>query len=245
MDKKLIRRYGEDILCYRIRTARHKKRMQFKDFDKHLIQLSREERELRKQKNNLGWEPLTPPVQKGWKRYFVLRDDVARSKQAVFFENILKKINTCDWSYRRDFLVKRRRFGRKIYVVKGQQLLQPDWYHFGKLEFADAEKQCFHEVWKMDWRRQPVKHYAFNEPWRFTLRTRPNMVDKVRKRDEVIERRIQEIDRYLEQNDLRKRQSKLLSGNYRWHRYEEKMKEKNPIKNIPLHQMVSKSEQSH
>lgn len=91
MDTKLIKQYGEDIFCYRLRTARHKKRMQYEDFDKQLIQLHQEENGLYEQRRNLGWEPLLPAVQKGWKRFFVLRDDVARSKQAEFFENILKK----------------------------------------------------------------------------------------------------------------------------------------------------------
>ena len=38
MDTKFIQQYGEDILCYRLRTARQKKRMQYEDFDKQLIQ---------------------------------------------------------------------------------------------------------------------------------------------------------------------------------------------------------------
>ncbi len=40
MDTKLIQQYGEDILCYRLRTARQKKRMRYEDFDKQLIQLA-------------------------------------------------------------------------------------------------------------------------------------------------------------------------------------------------------------
>src|SRR4029078_1937661 len=103
MDTKFIQQYGEDILCYRLRTARQKKRMQYKDFDKQLIQLYQEERELYWQIRELGCVPLIPPFQRGWKRSFVLRDDVARSPQAKFFQNILDKINTRDWSYRKDF----------------------------------------------------------------------------------------------------------------------------------------------
>ncbi|HVV04083.1 MAG TPA: hypothetical protein VHC96_07645 [Puia sp.] len=94
MDRKTIERYGADILCYRLRTARHKKRMQYEDLDKRLIALDKEQWALRKQQWNLGWEPLIPPVQKGWKRCFVLQGDVARGKHAEFFEGILKKINT-------------------------------------------------------------------------------------------------------------------------------------------------------
>src|SRR5688572_12105392 len=133
MDTKFIRVYGEDILCYRMRTARQKIRMQYADFDKFLIQLHREERDLYEKKRNLGWEALSPPVQKGWKRFFVLRDDVERSKQADFFKGILVKINTYDWSSRKDFKIKKRKRGRKTHVIKSQKLLEPGEFHFQKL----------------------------------------------------------------------------------------------------------------
>jgi hypothetical protein len=217
MDRKLIEQYGEDILSYRLRTARQKKRMQYKDFDKQLLKLRREERALDKQLANLGWEPLIPPVQKGWKRFFVLREDVARHKQAEFFENILKKINTYDQSHRKDFKVKRRKGARyKKYVVKEQGLLQPQEWHFAKLGFTDAEKQLFHEVIVTDKRGNTFKRYVFNEPWRYVLRVRPNIIDKVRKRDTVIESRQRAILDYLEWNGHDKRLYKLLDGRV-WH----------------------------
>jgi hypothetical protein len=46
MDTKLIKQFGTDILCYRIRTARQKKRMQYEDFDKQLIALNKEQEPL-------------------------------------------------------------------------------------------------------------------------------------------------------------------------------------------------------
>jgi hypothetical protein len=245
MDTKLIKQYGEDILCYRLRTARHKKRMQYEDFDKQLMQLHKEENGLYEQRRNLGWEPLVPPVQKGWKRFFVLRDDVARSKQSEFFENILKKINTYDWSYRKDFIVKKRRFGRKKYVVKEQKLLAPWEWDFAKLDFSDSEKQMFHEELHYEkWNRGLVKRYVFNEPWRFILRIRPNMVTKVRKRDATIEARIEEIDSYLERNDYRNKQTKLLYGDSRkvYWKSEEVAKRKNLLKNKTVQQIIDELE---
>lgn len=217
MDRKLIEQYGEDILSYRLRTARQKKRMQYEDFDKQLLKLYREDRALYKQWQNLGWEPLKPPVQKGWKRFFVLREDVARHKQAEFFENILKKINTYDQSHRKDFKVKRRKGARyKKYVVKKQHLLQPQAWHFAKLGFTDAEKRLFHEVFETDKKGNSFKRYVFNEPWRYVLRVRPNMIDKVRKRDVVIEARRNAIGNYLEWNVYQRRLDKLLYGHIPW-----------------------------
>jgi hypothetical protein len=240
MDTKLIQQYGEDILCYRLRTARQKKRMQYEDFDKQLIHLHKEEKALIKQQRNLGWEPLTPPVQKGWKRSFILREDVARGKQAFFFTGILKKINTFDYSWRKDFKKRKRKHGRKIYVVKPQSLLKPCEYRFSKMEFSEKEKQLFYEVWETDFRRRLVKKFVFAEPWRFVLRVQPNMIDKVRKIDAVIEAMLKEIADYLERNDWRKRQCKLVHGYYKWGRWKEhgKYNEKSMFKNKSLYQVL-------
>ena len=117
MDTKLVKQYGEEILYYRLRTKRDKIRMKYEHFHKRLIQIHSEEEGLYKQKYSLGWEPLVPPVQKGWKRIFVLRQDVARSRYADFYSGILAKINTVQWSPRKDFTKKKRAFGRKKSVV--------------------------------------------------------------------------------------------------------------------------------
>jgi hypothetical protein len=141
MDTKLVKQYGEEILYYRLRTKRNKIRMKYEHFHKRLIQIHSEEEGLYKQKYSLGWEPLVPPVQKGWKRIFVLRQDVARSKHAEFYSGILAKINTVQWSHRKDFMKKKRAFGREKYVERGQVLLKPDEYHFQKLGFSEAERK--------------------------------------------------------------------------------------------------------
>jgi len=241
MDTKFIRQYGEEILCYRHRTTRKKKQMQYEDFDKQLIHLHREERELLKQKYNLGWEALTPPVQRGWKRFFVLREDVARSRHKVFFENILSKINTYDYSWRKDFKRKKRKRGRKVYVVKPQSLAKLSELDLVKLGFTDLEKQFFYEVWETDCRGLFVKRFLFKEPWRFVLKVRPNMIDKVRKRDEVIEARLQEIDAYLDRNRFRHRLNKILHGHdqWGWLKYYEKEKEKYAYKNKSVNQILN------
>lgn len=213
MDTKLIEQYGTEILSYRLRTVRQKKCMQYEDFDKKLLKIDRRRKKLYEQKRNLGWEPLVPPIQRGWKRFFVLRDDVARGKHVGFFENILGKINTCDWSHRKDFLVKYRRYGTKKYRVKKQSLLRPDEWQFNKMAFTDVEKQFFYEVWETDCRKRLIKRYVFSEPWRFALRVRPNLIDKVRKRDELIEAELEGIWNYLRGNRYCRRLDKLCGRN--------------------------------
>lgn len=240
MDTKLTKQYGEEILCYRLRTKRNKIRMKYEHFHKSLIQIHKEEEELYKQKYSLGWEPLVPPVQKGWKRVFMLRQDVARSRYADFYSGILAKINTVQWSHRKDFMKKKRAFGRKKYVVREQYLLKPDGYQFQKSGFTEAEKAQFHEEWSYEKHRgRFVKRYVFNEPWRFVLKVQPNIIDRIRKRDPVLEARLKDIDDYLERNNYRPILLKLLEGdNYRNWNAGEKLKEKNPLKNKPIQKVL-------
>jgi hypothetical protein len=242
MDTKLIKQYGSEILSYRLRTARQKVRAQYKDFHKHLIALHKEEKALRKQKWNLGWEPLVPPVQKGWKRFFVLRDDVARSKAADFYSGILTKINTVEYSHRKDFKRKKRAFGRKKYVVREQYLLRPDEYHFQKAAFTEAEQAQFHAQYSFEkGRGKFIKRYVFNEPWRFVLRIRPNMIDKVRKQDPELDAKLKEIDTYLERNGFNKIQDRLLDFSYKWWKWAgvKKHTEMNWTKNKPLTEILN------
>jgi len=241
MNTKLIQQYGEEILCYRLRTARQKKRMQYKDFEKKLLKINREERKLVIKQRNIRWEPLVPPFQRGWKRHFVLREDVAVSRRAELFENILKKINTEDWSHRRDFKVKKRRYGQKKYIVKGQQLLKPYDCEFQAMNFSEDERKLFHEV--IDYEnggKQIVKRYVFSEPWRFVLRVRPNMITMVKKNDALIESRQKEICNYLERNKLREKLFKLLHGYNVWRPYYSKReyKEKYVYKNKAFSQVL-------
>jgi hypothetical protein len=241
MDTKLIKQYGEDILSYRLRTSRNKRRMQYEDFHKQLIALNKEEKLLRQQRCNLGWEPLVPPVQKGWKRLFVLRTDVARSKHSEFYAGILAKINTTLWCYRKDFMKKKRVFGRKKYVVREQYLLKPHECHFEKLKFTEAQRAQFHEEWFYEkGRGRFIKRYVFNEPWRFVSKVQPNMIDKIRKIDPQIDARLKEIDTYLEKTGHKYKMYKLLDTNYTWwKRFEEfRYNELNPLKNKPLQKFL-------
>src|ERR1700733_3749731 len=100
MDNQLIRQFGEEILSYRLRTVRQKKRMQREDFEKQLLKLDRDRNKLIRRQKDLGYEPLIPPYQRGWNRSFVLRQGITADKDQIFFQGILDRINTKDWSHR-------------------------------------------------------------------------------------------------------------------------------------------------
>ena len=207
-----------DILLYGLRTARQKKRMQYKGFEKKLRALDRERQELWEKKRNLGWIELNPPVMRGWKRFFVLRDDVAESIYATFFQNILDKINTTVFSNRKDFKVRKKRLKRWKYDVKKQELLRPVAWQFRKMGFSEKEQSFFGEKLIMNQQRMWITVYEFKEPWRFVLKVRPNMITRTRIRDVEMESRHGELMNYFKRRNLEPALSKLKGGRYQYGR---------------------------
>lgn len=87
MDNQEIENY---IAASRIRTGRRRKRDALKQRDRQLLQYNRKRKELWLAWRNRGYTELTPPVMKGYIRCFVLREDVARSRDGDFFRELLK-----------------------------------------------------------------------------------------------------------------------------------------------------------
>lgn len=90
--------------------------------------------------------PLDQPYQKGWKRSFVLREDVAKSGVAAFYSNLLPKINMTDYAADKSFKRKIRRKRKKGYEVRTLYLREfstCEWHH-PKCKLTEAEKALFY-----------------------------------------------------------------------------------------------------
>lgn len=201
---------------FSLRSARSKRRLMIKDRDKGLLKLSRRQNKIYQEIRALGYEDVNPPYQQGWKRFFVLRDDTARSKQAEFFTGLLEKINTVQYSHRKDFKVKRRRWGRKIYVDKPQYLMRLHHSLMNKLNLTEKEQLCFYLVTEYNTTRKCwVSAYQFIEPWRYQLKVAPNMITRLKRISRDLELEKTSIQHHLERNCLRPRLNKLLHGRKR------------------------------
>lgn len=209
-------------LPYRLKSARTKKRLVKTDRDKQLIKLNKRRTELWQQKRALPLVPLQNPYQNGWKRFFVLRADVANGKRAEFYTALLAKINTFEHHQDKTFKKKKRRKKRYGYEIKLQVLREfstTDW-NSSKLNLTEEEKNCFTQVITYDvkTRKEGIK-YVFTEPWRYILKIAPHMITHKKLLDSDIERETDEIDRYIEINDFEPRISRLTRGrgyHYRW-----------------------------
>lgn len=242
MDKKLIEQFGSEILCYKLKSARQKKRAVKNSKEKFLLQLHREQRQIRQQQRNMGYVELNPPIVRGWKRYFVLREDVARSMDAAFYQNILDKINKIEYSKRKDFKRKPRytRHRKKWQLIE-QTVLQPEHSEFVKLNFTEKEKTLFEEKYvKHKWRKELVKVFVFKEQWRFVFRIRQNVITKVKTFSSELEKREKEIDNYLERTNQSDTLSRLLGHSIsRWRRWDRNPKPKDRSKRKMLTEIIS------
>ena len=106
----------------RLRNLRSRKRIAREDHEKYLRECIKRQKVLFKQRRELPLVPLEKPYQKGYVRFFVLREDVRQGKQADFFATLLEKINTYQYADTRKFQKKKKRRGKRVYIARKQEL---------------------------------------------------------------------------------------------------------------------------
>jgi hypothetical protein len=224
-----------------LRTERRRKNDRYAAQDKELLAIDRERRALWQSLRELPFVPLVPAVQKGWIRRFVIRPDLIGSTRAASLETVLEKINNVQWSYRKDFLVKRRKFGKKIHVPKEQYLEKLAAWQMHKHAFTEEQKNLFDVEWRYN--KHSNAHdaiYVFREQECFRLKVFPNIIDKIRMKDGMLESRLEEIDQYLLQGGHNYRLEKMLNYHNRHYndRYGVRFGEGNPLKNQPVQKIL-------
>nr|WP_295869198.1 hypothetical protein [uncultured Chitinophaga sp.] len=243
MDKLFSDELQYYIDTARLKTARQKRRAVITARDKQLLELSRYQRKLWKKSREAIYVPLQPPIQKGYIRTFVLRDDVARGKQASFFQGILDRINTAQHFHRKDFKKKKRVRGKKVWVDKEQYLRKLFPWDVSKAAFTPEEAAYFEVRMEFCERKgREIEMTVFTEPWRFVLRVRPYMLTHQRVVDPLLESQIQEVDNYITIRQLRHRMDWLTQSRRGGRRsWEPPVKVKERYKKKPLLQMLQEA----
>ena len=229
----------------RLRNLRSRKRIVREDYEKFLRECCDRHAELEKQRRNLPLVPLEKPYQKGYVRFFVLREDVRQGKQADFFATLLEKINTYQYADNRKFQKKKKRRGKPVYVARKQELRSfsqreleraldsgefsvKEYLYFARVECFNRQKDRFET------------YYEFTEPWRFELRVKPNMITHYRPVDVAIERELAEFDEII--NDHKNWgiiHSKIYGGSYSWRRYQKRYEPKEKYKRTPVKEIAA------
>lgn len=211
---------NDNLLFHRLRSLKSRKRISRKDVEKQIRKKYKRSRELWETRRKIPLVPLEKPYQKGFVRFFVVRDDVKRTKDGKFFEEILTKINTYMYSETRKFLKKKRKFGRKIYVPRDQKLgrLLPYQWNDPKLGLTIREKQYFLKREEYNpFRKRYNVYYEFIEPWRFTLQVKPYMITHYKPLNSELEKEYAELESYLNQGKIKGIIQTTINGkSYSW-----------------------------
>ncbi|MGG5209556.1 hypothetical protein ACQWU4_11460 [Chryseobacterium sp. MIQD13] len=191
---------NNNLLFSCLRSVRSRKRAIKKNVEKQVRKKYKRSSELWNIRKDIPWIPLEEPYQRGFVRFFVLRDDVKRSEDADFFEGILKKINSYMYSESRLFLKKKRKHGRRIYVEKEQKLNSISYYTWIDPRFGLVPRERLYFLKRQEYnpfRRRIETCYEFAEPWRFTLRIRPHMITHYKPVDAQLEKEYAEVQSYI------------------------------------------------
>jgi hypothetical protein len=225
------------LLPYRLKSARRKRRLLIKDRDKQLLKLDRERERISKDPDYLTTVPLDEPYQKGWKRLFVLKPEVAKSDKAEFYEEILYWINSVQLHYDRSFKNSKRAKRWHRYYHNGPPQLQRLSYarwHKGDFKLSEAQCACFKlaQFWNEAYNRWDYG-YEFMYPWVFKIAVLPHMITSIQLGDALLAQRMAWIDDQFYKNGGIYRLDKLQNGNrYKnWKINSEKLKYINPLKN--------------
>ena len=223
----------EDSIFFttRLKSKRKKKRLVKTDLEKEVRKHFKRQREISNEKSNIPLVPLEVPYQKGYVRYFVLRDDIKNEKDIAFFSEILSKINTEQFAPTKKFTKKEKRNRKRIDVPMIQHLKMLHPYEFsGKdSKLTDRERDYFIETQVYNQFTKTFQpFYEFIQPWRFRLIVKPNMITHYKPLDLELEREEAENDKFCDNHRNRGLFLKKIVGN--GYSYDSKPNLKNPFK---------------
>ena len=229
----------------RLRNLRSRKRIVREDHEKFLRECIKRQKVLFKQRRELPLVPLEKPYQKGYVRFFVLREDVRQGKQAEFFATLLEKINTYQYADTRKFQKKKKRRGKRVYIARKQELYtfsQWEWERaLEKGKFTQKERAYFAKIECFNRQKDRFEiHYEFTEAWRFELRVKPNMITHYRPVDIAIERELAELDKIIDDyKNWGIIHSKIYGRSYSWRQYQKRYMPKEKYKRTPLKEITA------
>ncbi len=229
----------------RLRNLRSRKRIAREDHEKYLRECIKRQKALFKQRRELPLVPLEKPYQKGYVRFFVLREDVRQGKQAEFFATLLEKINTYQYADNRKFQKKKKRRGKRVYIARKQELCTfSQWEWERSIERGElTQKECsyFARIECFNHQKDRFEtHYEFTEAWRFELRVKPNMITHYRPVDVAIERELAELDKIIDDyNNRGIIHSKIYGRRNSWNQYQKRYTPKEKYKRTPLKEITA------
>lgn len=174
----------------------------FKDSkEKSYKKLSRQLQELYDAKYSKGYITLETPRRCGWKKYFILRDDISNRSDAHIFRCILDRINDTVYSRDINFLTKDWKTGKYVPIEHKLKILSLNEYN----NLDDVSKKYFYKstfkikIWNTE---RNVIGYCFRYDWMFVEKIAKHYITKLPILDNEIESRIKELENYIRSHNL-------------------------------------------
>jgi hypothetical protein len=184
--------------------SREAKKEFHKRLAKKLSDLRKEYDDLREADRALGWVELDKPRFWGYQKTLRVRDDLLKGKQAHHLQQLCDLIQLPVKSRTKDFTVKEKNKGKittKILKAVPKTFSDHDFEKKVPSKFKDEFERVVKTV--TSWRGTYAQYrWRLVKAWRFKEKISKYYITKVRLFDSEIRSRMQEIENYIERNDL-------------------------------------------
>lgn len=190
--------------------------------DKLLLRLERESKQLQHALNDAPMLPLDEPYQRGWIKFYALREDVRLRHDVELYREVLAKINQRIWARSRDFIGP----DKKPLDLRPGIILMHEWQ---RLNWTPTQRRLFaYGPWKVEtgFEATPHRHFyrrsghlvgfSILNPWWMEEMIEPWMITHRKANLPEVEQRLSEINSYLTHTCGRQRLSNLHGQRDRW-----------------------------
>lgn len=176
--------------------------------DKSIFALERERNKLYRIQRDAPLIKLEKPMQNGWVKYWMLRDDYTRREDAHVFRTILKVIGTETFCRKKNFLDRHgKEYGPGLRIIGRNEMEMLQWtqalkkhFHFG----LHYEKN----LWGYSSPR-PIEGWKIIRPFFFEEAIKPHFVTHVRTHYPDVESRLAQIQNKFSKDQLYNRLDNL------------------------------------
>lgn len=196
--------------------SRRQRRIDKKSEELKLLRLWTRKQNLLRSKRNYNWVKLDKPIRRGYRRFYVLREDIARSREAHVYRQILPHINSearCS-----DKTFTHKPWNSKVKKEIGQGLnavSHKDWIKKVEPNLTIKQKSMFDKRWH-EFRDSKNKitggewRFYFNKPYVFILKIEPYYVTHQVIINPQLESEMRELHNRIKSQGLMPKISKIM-----------------------------------
>jgi len=193
---------------------RRQKSMNRKDTDKKILAMEAKRGQLIKAKNGMRLVELPEPIRTGYKKFFVIRPDIAAGDDVDLYKQILPYVQNTIYSNNREFLVKDYKTKKMLPKPhKPANIEHKVWNTLVDAKFNSRQSGMFERVWKQTGLKNPKIgkfEYLFTKDWAFAEKIEPHYKTHTLLLDPDLESELQQINNRIDRNNLWPKINKLL-----------------------------------